>query len=374
MESVNMPKLGLQMTCGMITEWYVKEGDFIQKGAPLFGVETDKLASDVESTVSGTVLKILVPEGEEAEVMAPCCYIGDAKEQLEEAAAETAEKNSRVMATPAARALAKERGIDLQNVKGTGPGGRIQKEDILALGEERSLEEKENTESHTEPLSSMRRVIGARLSRSKQEIPHIYMEVEVDASAMVKAREVFGETAVKQNGQKLTYNDMVLKAAALAVAEFPAVNSRLEEGSIRYFHTVNLGMAVNAEQGLFVPVIRDAQKKSVAEISREAAKLAKRAREGKLLPEDMEGGTFTVSNMGNAGIDGFHAVINPPEAGILAVASIREKAVAVDHAVVLRPMVRICGSFDHRLMDGAYAAKFMIRVKELLENALALFY
>lgn len=364
MECVCMPKLGLQMTGGLITEWYIKEGDTIQKGEPLFAVETDKLASDVESTASGKILKILVPAGEEAEVSAPCCYVGSEGEK----AGETEEK-SRILAAPAARALAKELGIDLEKIMGSGPGGRIQKKDVLA-----AKPQEDAADSHTEPLSSMRRTIASRLSGSKQEIPHIYMDVEVDADAMVKARELFGEASVKQNGRKLTYNDMVLKAAALAVFEFPAVNSRLEEGAIRYFHSVHLGMAVHAEQGLFVPVIRDAQKKSMAEISREAAELAERARAGRLRPEDMEGGTFTVSNIGNAGIDGFHAIINPPEAGILAAASIQEKPAAVNHAVVLRPVMRISGSFDHRLIDGACAAKFMMRVKELLEDAVALFY
>lgn len=393
MEAVGMPKLGLQMTCGLITEWYVKEGDFVNKGDPIFAVETDKLASDVESTATGTVLKIVVQAGDEAEVMEPCCYVGEKEEDAatEKKAEEKAEKNGeRVRITPAAKRLAQELNIDISSIAGTGPDGRIQKEDILAASEKaeantvsaapepeavkasQGLEDEEP--GRTKALSSMRRVIAERLSESKKQIPHIYMDIEVNASSMVRARNLFKDVSVRKNGTKLTYNDIVVKAAATAVSEFQEMNSRLEGQELRYFDHVNIGVAVSVPNGLLVPVIRNAEEKSVSEISKTIAELAGKAREGKLLPDDITGGTFTVSNIGNVGIDGFHAIINPPEIGILAVASIIEKAVVVEHELTVQPMLKISGSFDHRVIDGAYAAKFMVRLKELLEDAFSLFY
>lgn len=447
-EAVKMPKLGLQMTVGVITKWLVAEGDTVSKGDPIFSIETDKLVSDVESTASGVVLKIVAKEGDELEIMEPCCYIGQPGEAIPDgdnaagtpeagnapvagqpqaaaappqAAAAAPRACGRLLATPYARKLAHDFGLTLEEIPGTGPNGRIQRDDVLAWQEKQrvkitpvakklaaeygvdcsdiigsgpegriqkadvqaayqamqaapdadaALEE----DTFQKPMSTMRKTVGRRLLESKQNIPHVYFEDEVDATAMIEARKLFQDAALRKNGTKLTYNDMILKAVAQALSEFQDINAQTDGQTITYFRHVHLGMAVAVPTGLIVPVIRRAEEKTMAEISREASGLAERAKAGKLSMDEFTGGTFTVSNLGGYGLEGFQAIINPPESGILAVGSIKEKAVAVDHQLAVRPMMKIVGSFDHRLIDGALAARFMVRVKELLESAVALFF
>ena len=423
-EAINMPKLGLQMTSGTITTWYVKEGDLVAKGDPVFAIETDKLSSDVEATSGGTILRILAQPGETVEITKPCCYVGEAGETLDaEAVEEVSEETpaggepaERVFCTPYGRKLAREYGICVEELKGTGPGGRIvaadveawrvsnqgqathrarklaqdyqiellsvpgsgprgriQSEDIQRSLAENGREDKEE-ETVIKVMSSMRKTIGRRLSESKLTIPHVYFKDEADMTSLMDVRSKFQEAAVGRNGNKLSVNDIVLKAAAVALSEFEELNAQTDGASITYFNHVNLGVAVSVPDGLVVPVIRRADEKSVADISREAYLLAKKARSKKLMPEEMTGGTFTVSNLGSSGLECFQAIINPPESGILAVGSIRRKPVAVGDERQIRPMMALTGSFDHRLIDGALAARFMVRVKELLENPLTLFF
>lgn len=436
--AVNMPKFGLQMTSGMITQWLVAEGDTVKKGDPIFSIETDKIVSDVESTASGVLLKILVPAGEEAKIMEPCCYVGEPGEKLPDAAAEAeavaeiatqspaapvqefvpaeveAPPTGRLLATPYARKLVKDFGIDITTIKGTGPNGRIQKRDVLSaqegsrikitpvakkLAEQSGVDyasiigsgpngrvQKEDVLSAVrtpqaasdadctiKPMSAMRKTVARRLTESKQNIPHVYYEDEVDATGLIAARELFQNAALKKNGNKLTFNDVILKAVAAALAEFADVNAQIQGENIAYFRHVNLGFAVSIPNGLIVPVIKCAEEKSVAELSKEASQLTDKARSGRLMPDEFTGGTFTVSNLGGYGLENFHAIINPPEAGILAVGAIRKKPVVVNDSVIVRPMMRIAGSLDHRLVDGALAAQFMARIKQLIEDATALF-
>lgn len=433
-ESINMPKLGLQMTTGTITKWLVAEGDTVHKGDPVFSIETDKLASDVEATASGVVLKIVVHEGDEVPIMAPCCYVGapgetvdsiapgEAPSPVAPPAAAPAPAGGRLLATPCAKRLAREFGLELREIRGSGPNGRIQRDDVLAFRDSARLKitpvakklaqelgvdtakitgtgpngriQKEDVlaarqaapqvspaaapvgseDFVTKPMSAMRKTIGRRLLESKQNIPHVYFEDEVDATSMQEVRKLLQDAATRKNGNKLTYNDMVLKAVAQALSEFPEINSQIEGENVTSFRHVQLGMAVAIPNGLIVPVIRHAEEKSLAEISKDAAALAAKAKAGKLTTEEFTGGTFSVSNLGGYGLEGFHAIINPPESGIMAVGSIREKAVVVEHQLAVRPMMKIVGSFDHRLVDGALAAQFMVRVKQLLENAAALVF
>lgn len=378
--SINMPKLGLQMHSGLITEWYVKEGDKVEIGIPVFAIETDKLVTDVEATATGIVLKIVAQAGEEIEITKPCCYVGEEGEalRLEETQSPAPVKISEkqpVSITPLAKKMAKEYNVDYTNIKGSGAGGRIQKEDILAFLDERKSEpeieciEKRNTEeAEYRPVSAMRKTIGKRLAESKREIPHVYFQNEVDATQLLHAKKIFSDRALLKNGNKLTINHIILKCTAFVLAEFRDINARLADDRIAYFPHVNLGMAVSVQNGLLVPVIRNAEEKSLLEISKEAFELAKKARDGKLMPEEYEDGTFTVSNLGAAGIDGFQAIINPPEAGILAIGAIKEKPAVIDGQIVIRPMMTLAGSFDHRLIDGETAAKFMARISEVLEE------
>ncbi|MFR5583823.1 MAG: dihydrolipoamide acetyltransferase family protein [[Clostridium] scindens] len=280
-----------------------------------------------------------------------------------------------VSITPLAKKMAKEYNVDYTNIKGSGAGGRIQKEDILAFLDERKSEpeieciEKRNTEeAEYRPVSAMRKTIGKRLAESKREIPHVYFQNEVDATQLLHAKKIFSDRALLKNGNKLTINHIILKCTAFVLAEFRDINARLADDRIAYFPHVNLGMAVSVQNGLLVPVILNAEEKSLLEISKEAFELAKKARDGKLMPEEYEDGTFTVSNLGAAGIDGFQAIINPPEAGILAIGAIKEKPAVIDGQIVIRPMMTLAGSFDHRLIDGETAAKFMARISEVLEE------
>ncbi len=434
-KAVNMPKLGLQMTSGLITEWYVAEGDIVKEGEAIFAIETDKLTTDVESTEAGTVLKIAAEAGEQVDIMKPCCYVGNPGEQIEEEPLITQsevrppeparqhnkpeikdkqEVPARIFATPLARKTAGDLGLDIENISGSGPRGRIVKSDVVAEAEQQRVkitplarvlaEQQEidykvlkgsgpggrivkedilravgNNDRHAvpettaEPLSPMRAAIAARLSQSKQTVPHAYFTKEVDASALLAARENMMAAAVQQSGCKLSVNDLVLKAVAIALHEFSQVNASCQDDTVYYYQHVNLGMAVSVEKGLIVPVIKNAEEKSMVQISREASQLARKARAGKLMPDEFTGGTFTVTNLGSMGIDSFQAIINPPEAGILAVGAITRKPVACEETVVIRPMMTLTGSFDHRIIDGALAAQFMGRVAGLLEDAYGLF-
>lgn len=439
-EAIIMPKLGLQMKAGIITQWYVKEGDAVTKDMPVFAIETDKLSSDVESPVDGVILKIAAAEGDEVEITKACCYVGaegeswagesqtgDDKDAGSVSAPEPvtavisparsveavsgrifatplarktagdlgvdliAVKGSgpggrivnqdvvifsadqRVRISPAARKIAAAAGVDTNNLTGSGPGGRICKADVLAAAgtAQSASQPADNTENR--PLSAMRRTIGRRLTESKQTIPHVYFRNDVDAGSLLEARRLFQDAAYRKNGNKLTVNDIILKATAQALAEFPEINTQTDGEQVTVFPDVQLGLAVSIAGGLIVPVIRRAQEKSAAEISREAFILAEKARTGKLMPEEFTGGTFTVSNLGGFGLDDFQAIINPPESGILAVGSIKKRPAVVADELVVRPMMTITGSFDHRLVDGALAARFMVRLTELLEHAVELF-
>ena len=403
-EVVRMPKLGLQMKSGLITEWYVKEGDAVKKGTPVFSIETDKLTSNVESTAEGIVLKIAAQAGEEVEVTGICCYVGQAGEAVEEleeaktsgqddrrtaakenpgnenkAAVKEEPARGRIKITPAAKKIAEQYQIDYKQIKGSGPNGRIQKKDILAAYKIESEVMADSTAETPEniivkKMSSMRKTIGRRLTESKQNIPHVYFQNEIDATDIMESRELFKEAAGRKNGNKLTVNDIVLKAVAQALSEFEEINAQTDGEEIRYYKNVHLGFAVSVPGGLIVPVIQNAGEKSIAQLSREAFQLAQKARSGRLMPEEFSGGTFTVSNLGGFGIDSFQAIINPPESGILAVGSIKTKPVVVDGQLAARPMMTLTGSFDHRLVDGALAAQFMARISELLEHAKELFF
>ena len=326
------------------------------------------------------MLKILAQAGEEIEITKPCCYVGEEGEalRLEETQSPAPVKISEkppISITPLAKKMAKEYNVDYTNIKGSGAGGRIQKEDILAFLDERKsepeiecIEKRKPEEAEYRPVSAMRKTIGKRRAESKRESPHVYFQNEVDATQLLHAKKIFSDRALLKNGNKLTINHIILKCTAFVLAEFRDINARLADDRIAYFPHVNLGMAVSVQNGLLVPVIRNAEEKSLLEISKEAFELAKKARDGKLMPEEYEDGTFTVSNLGAAGIDGFQAIINPPEAGILAIGAIKEKPAVIDGQIVIRPMMTLTGSFDHRLIDGETAAKFMARISEVLEE------
>jgi pyruvate dehydrogenase E2 component (dihydrolipoamide acetyltransferase) len=409
-KDILMPLLSPSMTEGTLVKWLKKEGDTVKSGEVIAEVETDKATMDLEAFDSGILRKILVQEGAKVPVQSKIGIIGAKDEKIDEsalstapaaaaapAAAETksapaakaaepapaatpavAPSGSRVKASPLAKKVAADSGVSLATLTGSGPGGRIVKNDVLNApknghaggGRASVFGSGPFAKEGSTKLSTMRSVIAKRLLESKTTIPHFYLEIEVDAKPMMELRAQLNETLGKLTPPvKLSLNDLVLKAAAEAVRRVPAVNASFEGDSIRQFPDVQLSFAVAIAEGLITPIIKEAQNKSLIQISSEAKSLAGKAKDGKLKPEEFQGGTFTVSNLGMLGIDSFCAIINPPQAAILAVGNIVKKPVvdANDNIVVgLRQSFTL--SCDHRVVDGAVGAAYLKELRELIEK------
>lgn len=411
-EVVRMPKMSDTMTEGVLAKWHKKVGDKVKSGDLVAEVETDKATMDFESFQEGTVLYIGVEEGKAVPVDGIIAVLGnegeDYKSLLTEstAAASTPEKStevkasteaapaaavastsnvttsndSRVKASPLAKKLAEEKGIDLSQIKGSAENGRIIKKDVEsfqpAAAGASSAKQTNITlptyigqEKYTEvPVSQMRKVIAKRLAESKFSAPHFYLKTTVDMSAAMDARTKMNEVAQV----KISFNDIVLKAAAVALKQHPHVNSSWLGDKIRYNEHVNIGVAVAVEDGLLVPVVRFADGKSLSHISAEVKDFAQKAKDKKLQPSDWEGSTFTISNLGMFGIDEFTAIINPPDACILAVGGIQSVPVVKNGQVVPGNIMKLTLSCDHRVVDGATGAAFLQTLKSLLEEPVRL--
>lgn len=389
---VEMPALSSTMKKGRVVKWCKKEGDFVEKGEILYEVETDKVNVEVEALTSGYLRKILVAEGIEVPVNTPIAVITESmdedisavveaepvpevslpEEEPEKITRKKEKKALKLKISPLARRIAEEKGIDPQNLKGTGPGGRITKEDVekaLVDGAQAPAEppRDEGIEGVDIELTKMRKVIAQRLQSSKVNAPHFYVDVTADATAMTKAKEAVEEKA-EDKGVKVSFNDILIKILSQALAEYPMVNASFRDDHLRLHHEINIGVAVAVDEGLVVPVLKNADQKPVFQISRDVAALAEKARNKKLLPHEYQDGTFTITNLGMFGVESFHAIINPPESGILAVSAIIPKPVVVDGEIVVRPCLKLSLSVDHRLVDGAVAARFLARIKELVES------
>ena len=416
-KDILMPLLSPSMTEGTLVKWLKKEGDAVKSGDVLAEVETDKATMDLEAFDSGILRKILVPEGNRVPINSRIGIIGSKDEKIDEsspageppakavaaqdsapvqqaapptqtasaasavpaAAVATAPLNGgRIKVSPLARKIAQEKHVDLARLTGSGPGGRIVKTDVLNAPVNGTGSGKSGSLYPSGPvakegstkLSTMRSVIAKRLLESKTQIPHFYLEIEVDAKPLLDLRAQLNESLGKMSPPvKLSLNDFVLKASAEAVRRVPAVNAAFEGDSIRQFGDVQLSFAVAIAEGLITPIIREAQNKSLIEISGEARGLAAKAKDGKLKPEEFQGGTFTVSNLGMLGIDSFYAIINPPQASILAVGNIVKKPVVdATDAIVIGYRQRITLSCDHRVVDGAVGAAYLKELRELLEK------
>jgi len=391
--TVIMPKLGLTMTEGTIERWLKEEGDRVEKGEPLLEILTEKINFQYESPASGILRKILHREGEVVPVAAPIAIIAEEGEILPEietlkpegvvemktpvppaTPAKGEEIPRRIFVSPIARKMAREKGIDLGSLHGSGPGGRIIKADVLAALERAALEERKPTvaaptaPSKRIPLKGIRKVIAARMTESFRDIPHFYLSREVRMSALQAVREKLREEAEKRSKVRLTMTDLLVKAVASVLRQHPLMNSRIEGAEICLLEEINVGVAIALEEGLIVPVIRHADRKSVVEIASSLRDLTERAREGKLSLDDVGGGTFTLSNMGMLGIDKFSAIINPPECSILGVGRTVEKPVVEAGEIQIRPMAWFTLSADHRIVDGAGAALFLNDVVRTIEN------
>jgi pyruvate dehydrogenase E2 component (dihydrolipoamide acetyltransferase) len=404
---IKLPRLGQGMESGTIVKWLKSEGDSVQKGEPLYELDTDKVTQEVEADASGVLLKIAVAEGE-VPVGRTIAVIGEQGEAVEvgedpqeegsparareqereqgrEASApdmseqitqirEPQSGNGRVKASPLARRIARERGIDLRNVAGTGPEGRVVAEDVERAAAQGSPAPAAapapapalmSQEVEVEQLSSMRKTIARRLTEAWQA-PVFQLGITVDMERALAVRTRLVE--LNADGAKPTVSDLLTKVCAMALMRHRAVNALYQGDSIELHPTANIGIAVAIPNGLVVPVIQGCERKTIAEIAAARAELVERARSGKLQQGDLDGGTFTISNLGMFGIERFIAVLNPPQAAILAVGSTEEKAVVVDGQVVVRPRMELTLTCDHRAIDGATGAQFLGDVKAFLEE------
>lgn len=385
-----MPKMGDAMTEGKVLKWHKRPGQAVTKGEPLAEIETDKVNVDIEAEESGMLLQIIAQEGQTVPVGANIAFIGAPGQRVEtlrsapaapRAAAPAAppapartpavpEAGERVKISPLARRLAAEHGVDLSTVKGTGPEGRITKEDIEALIASTAAPTARPAAPPVDyaelPLTRMRQTIARRMTESKQEAPHFYVTVEVLMDDAMRARQQLNTTLAER--EKVSVNDFILKAVALALRQYPNLNSALVEGKIRRYSRVNIAMAVALPEGLIAPVIHDCDRLPIPEIGAKAKDIEERARSGRLRPEDYEGGTFTVSNLGMFDVESFIAIINPPHAAILATGRAQPRPVVRDNQVAVAFTMKLTLSADHRVTDGAEVARFLVEVKRLLEN------
>lgn len=423
---IKMPKLSDTMTEGTLVKWHVKEGDSVDIGKVIADVETDKATMEMEAFETGIVHKLLLSEGgkvtlgggmivllaagEEppADINAFVAANADSAPKKEEAPKAGAAKSDdqakrgfsgvlpplapsakrrvvsaadgvRVKASPLARKIADEKGVDLSRLQGSGPGGRIVRADVEAapaggsasapIKAVQTIRPVAGPDDQRVPLSGMRNIIAERLLASKTQIPHFYLQMEVDAGPLMSFRSHINDQSEKTAGNKYTVNDFLLKAVVRAAATVPAVNASFDGDAIVQFKHVNLSVAIAVPDGLVTPVIRAAETKTLLEISQSVKDLAARAKNKKLSPDEFAGGTITVSNLGAYGVDQFSAIINPPQAAIISIGSIRKAPVVDDKGqIVVGQRMWIGLSGDHRVVDGAVAATYLAEMRKLVEN------
>ena len=398
---ITMPKLGFDMAEGTLVRWLKKEGDNVSKGDVIAEIETDKATVEVESNYSGILRQILVDQGSVLPVNEPMAIIGTKEEDISNIAfsdenkqekptskpdrdklietqmnelvskEKTDESMERIRISPLARKLAKENDISIKTIKGSGPSGRIVKKDIdLYLNRQISDPSKSGI-SETIPLSKLRTIIGKRMVASKTTIPHFYVSSVFRVDKLLDLRNQFNNAL---NGKdKISVNDLIVKATALALRDFKNLNASLEKDKVVHHGSINIGIAVSVEEGLLTVVCKNTDIKSLIQISRESREMAERARAGKVKPADIEGSTFSISNLGMFNVEDFIAIINPPEAAILALGAARELPVVEDGSIKIGKELKATISVDHRISDGAEAARFMQRIDEIISSPIILF-
>ena len=410
---VQMPQLSDTMTEGTLIRWLVKVGDKVDVGDPLAEVETDKATMEMVAFDEGTIgaiymdegtkspvgetLAVIIEEGEDvphkpaasdqassSDDDSESKEVNDAEEpepietESNELSSTDNSEGKRIKASPLAKKIAKSKGVDLNKIKGSGPGGRIVKKDIVTAGSMSTQpapstpaakpKQKLTEEDQRIALSGMRSIIAQRLLESKTQIPHFYLNVEINAQPLMDFRKQ-ANSAAGEHDNKFTVNDFILKAVANAAASVPQVNASFDVDSIVQFGSVNLSVAIAVDDGLVTPVISGANKKSLLEISLAVKDLAERARSKKLSPDEFSGGTITVSNLGAYGVDNFDAIINPPQAAILSIGSIKNTPVVSDEGNIVPGLIMNVGmSCDHRVIDGAVGAEYLAELKKRIEN------
>jgi pyruvate dehydrogenase E2 component (dihydrolipoamide acetyltransferase) len=416
-----MPALGVAQQTGTLLKWFKAEGESVSKGEPLMEIETDKATVEIEAPGSGVLTQVIAKPGDEvpvgnriAVILAPGEAAGvlalhdphpsplpkgegtiegraathgkgpasvpplpegegrgegraaaSRSHPTNKAAPSIALGQGRVLASPAAKRIAREQGVNLASVRGSGPEGSILAEDVLRAAPHVPGVAATITADQILPLSPMRRIVGERMTQSKQSAPHFYLSIDIDMSAVTKLR-----SAAKQQGEGNvpSINDFILHACARALQDFPSLNASFSVAGFKLHADIDLGMAVALEEGLVVPVIRNADRLSLTELVARSRDLVDKTQKKKLLPVDYEGGTFTVSNLGMLGVDSFIAIINPPQCAILAVGRVAPRVVAEDGMFAIKPVMTATLSADHRVVDGAIGARFLQNVKTLLES------
>jgi pyruvate dehydrogenase E2 component (dihydrolipoamide acetyltransferase) len=397
--AIQLPALSPTMSEGKITKWLKKEGDKVSSGDGIAECETDKSNLEIEATDGGILLKIVVPGGGTAPVGGVIGWIGKAGEAIPEtpapapAAAPAAvaaavgsvpakpkpppapapTSTERLRASPLARKMAETQGIDLARIPGSGPNGRIVKRDVeqVLSGPARIVRAAPGVRLPPEelPLTTMRKVIAQRLGEVKPGVPHFYLTIDVEMDQAILLKD-----EAKAQGLKISVNDVMVKATAMAVQKFPRINQFFAGDRIVQLKTVDVGVAVAIEDGLITPIVKDADAKGLAEIAEEIRELAGRAKKKALRPEEYTGGSITVSNLGMFGIDSFIAVLNPPQAAILAVGRVEPKVVVRNDAMVIRQMMSVTLSGDHRVIDGAVGAQYLQELRVFLEHPMRLLF
>src|SRR5690554_4256917 len=428
-KKIVMPKLGLTMKEGKLAKWYKREGDQVQVGDKLFSIETDKITNDAEATEAGILRKIIVQDGQTVPIMEPVGIVAGADEDISSLLSEVPETSSdktvekvqvgkkapepekkiertgKVKISPVAKKLAEEEGIDFETIQGTGPGGRIvlddvknaienkgrtkaspaaekmakekgidisgissqsrvMKEDVLRADREAQYASMAQPEDRRIPLTTMRKIIGERMSESAHTAPTVNFTISVDMTNLKALREEL------KSERSITYTDLIVKVTSLLLLEHPYLNCSLDGEEIILRNYVNMGVAVALEDGLLVPVVKNAHMKKLGVISDEIKDLSYRAKTNQLLTDEIEGGTFTITNIGMFGIESFTPIINQPESAILGVNAIIDTPVVVGGCVCTKPIMKLSLTADHRTVDGAVAAMFLARLKEMLEHPL----
>ncbi len=430
---VIMPKAGMAMEEGTVVKWFKKEGESILKGEVLLEILTDKVNMEIEAEVSGVLLKILAKEGTKLPVLETIAFIGQEGEEIsseiseekfsqnieihqkdKENNFEKSEVNlktenintDKVRATPAARFAARERGIEIGDVSGSGPGGRVQKRDVVdyrgnvsplarRIASDKGLDLKNikgtgyngkimsedlkrdlfslSKEDEIIPMSNMRDIISKRMSESYFTAPVFSLEMEVDMSKSLEFISDIRETVIEKSGTKPNVTDLIIFAATKALQKYPQINASLEGDNIRRYSYVSIALAVGMDEGLMVPVIKNTDTKSFSQIVYNRSDIVNRTNSGKLLPDEMSGSTFTISNLGMYGVKYFTSIINQPNSAILGVGAINDTVVARSGEIVIRPVMSLILTLDHRVIDGAKGAEFLRDLKESLENPIRMF-
>ncbi|WP_342500638.1 dihydrolipoamide acetyltransferase family protein [Bacillus sp. FSL K6-4563] len=375
---VVMPKLGMSMKEGTVSVWNKEVGESVNKGESIASINSEKIEMEIESPAEGTILDIKVSEGEGVPPGTVICYIGEGNEPVEEKKErdiQSKPKKERKKISPVARKMANSANLDIDTLVGTGPGGRITKEDVLhALPErkEKKQEEKKQNETEHQPINMMRKTIASRMMESLQTSAQLTITMKADVTKLTNLQQQLNETAIARYDTKLTITDFVAKAAILSLLEHPAMNSQYHNGVVETFENVHLGIAAALDNGLAVPVIRHAERLTLIELAKSIKLYGQKAREGKLLHDEIQGSTFTLTNLGAYGVEHFTPILNPPEAGILGVGTMYDTPVYREDELCKGTILPLSLTFDHRVLDGAPASAFLSTVKAHLEEPISI--